>query len=304
MKFDKRTQNEAAQSRRSQQGRELHLQQLASARLKTFAWGDERLGIRRKDVSVFKTAASVFDRIVLVRSTNQASLVYIGDQFNFCPKPIDCKAKTADKDVYVDKLGILVNCAGLVVDPELLGAQAFKDSAKYEKSLGGWRDFTKINPEISGRRKIFERRGERKGFFAVDLLPGNRYGCLMVSEQDVPDRYFNVVEKAFQEWKGRCLRYLHADYDLYALIDPDDPALQGLEGRVHGMRNIHSPIWGAFRDFVNAALGAEMIQHGEQVLDHHQDDIVFVFYPSGVVCYFDEPVATIEEIFRLLYGSY
>jgi len=70
--------------------------------------------VRPKDKTVFLEAARHFQVWILVRRTNVASLQYIG-QPGYIPKRIDCKAKTADKDVPPYKL------AGLVVDPNLQG---------------------------------------------------------------------------------------------------------------------------------------------------------------------------------------
>ncbi len=300
MTYEKHQQSQEAKNRRSQRDRELHLRKMASARLKPFDWSDENLGIRRKDVGVFQSAARVFDHIILVRSTNPASLVYIDNQHHFCPKPIDCKVKTADRDVYVDKLGIQVKSAGLVVNPELLGVSVFSNTSKYQKSIEEWNKFTQDNPQIS--KNLFDRRGARKGFFAVENFPGNRYGCLMVSDQNVPDRYFNMSVSAFQEWKNRHMRYIHGDYDLYAIIDSVNPSADFLENEIFGVRNYYSPILEKIRDFVNGAIGAPMIQHGEQFLYRHQDDVVLVFYPGGDAYYFKEPAVSIEEIFKLLYN--
>ena len=62
--------------------------------------------IRPEDKDVFAAAALAIGVYILVRGTNEASLKYIPDPLCI-PKPIDCKAKTADE-------GPL---AGLVVDP-------------------------------------------------------------------------------------------------------------------------------------------------------------------------------------------
>lgn len=68
--------------------------------------------MRRQDKQVFLQAARHFSSWLLVRRTNRDSLPYIGLP-GYTPKPIDCKAKTADKNVgsYVP--------AGLVADPTI-----------------------------------------------------------------------------------------------------------------------------------------------------------------------------------------
>lgn len=67
--------------------------------------------MRTQDVTIFAQAARKFNLWILVRRTNPKSLQYVALP-GYTPKRIDCKAKTADKDVGSYKL------AGLVVDPE------------------------------------------------------------------------------------------------------------------------------------------------------------------------------------------
>jgi hypothetical protein len=82
--------------------------------------------IRPQDQDVFAAAAVQVGVYILVRGTNEASLDYIPDPL-FIPKPIDCKAKTADKG----------DLAGLVVDPRVNGT-AFSDTrrSKADKWIG------------------------------------------------------------------------------------------------------------------------------------------------------------------------
>ncbi|MCC6512079.1 MAG: hypothetical protein IT423_23480 [Pirellulaceae bacterium] len=86
--------------------------------------------MRSVDKAVFLQAAREMNLWILVRRTNPASLEYIG-RVGYTPKPIDCKAKTADLNVG------LCNSAGLVVDPTVQ-PQAFSPS-KREKALDEWR---------------------------------------------------------------------------------------------------------------------------------------------------------------------
>ncbi len=68
--------------------------------------------MRPIDKTAFLEAARHFQVWILVRRTNVASLQYIGRP-GYIPKRIDCKAKTADRDVPPYSL------AGLVVDPNM-----------------------------------------------------------------------------------------------------------------------------------------------------------------------------------------
>ena len=66
--------------------------------------------MRPTDKRVFLDAARQLQLWILVRRTNPASLRYIGLP-GYLPKPIDCKAKTADLNQGRYRV------AGLVVDP-------------------------------------------------------------------------------------------------------------------------------------------------------------------------------------------
>jgi len=78
--------------------------------------------IRSEDKKVFAAAAVHISVYILVRGTNKASLDYIPNPL-FIPKPIDCKAKTADKG----------SLAGLVVHPKTEGAFSDTRREKAEK---------------------------------------------------------------------------------------------------------------------------------------------------------------------------
>jgi hypothetical protein len=85
--------------------------------------------MRTHDKVVFLAAAKQFQVWILVRRTNRASLQYIGKQ-GFIPKRIDCKAKTADRDIPPYHL------AGLVTDPTI-HPTAF-NAGKAQKAKDSW----------------------------------------------------------------------------------------------------------------------------------------------------------------------
>ncbi len=86
--------------------------------------------MRLNDKKIFLQVAQELKLWILVRRTNLASLQYIG-RAGYAPKPIDCKAKTADQNVGPSLL------AGLVVDPTEQPL-AFSPS-KREKAIVEWR---------------------------------------------------------------------------------------------------------------------------------------------------------------------
>jgi hypothetical protein len=112
--------------------------------------------MRPQDKLVFLEAARHFQCWILVRRTNRASLPYIG-QARYTPKRIDCKAKTADRDVPPYKL------AGLVVDPTI-HPDAF-NPAKSQKARNAWENMGAFVGSV----------------YTVDRDPKSQhYGCLML----------------------------------------------------------------------------------------------------------------------------
>src|SRR5882724_9163351 len=87
--------------------------------------------MRANDKQIFLDAARRFQVWILVRRTNRASLEYIGKP-GFVPKPIDCKAKTADENIGRYKL------AGLVIDPT--GREAAFKPERFQDAVKCWKD--------------------------------------------------------------------------------------------------------------------------------------------------------------------
>ncbi len=290
MSYDKFAQSAEKRARIVEAHRAGHLATQAADRLEPLDRGSD-LKIRREDIEVFAAAAEYFNHIIAVRATNPASLGYVGEKL-FTPKPIDCKPKTADNNAYVPKAGLQVECAGLVVDPTVVGSSAFKDK-KAEKARESWAGFLKDKTDDECKRGVFRRR-DTKGFYAVDLdRSSRRYGCLMLCEQNEPRRDFNLALSAWQDFKRTQMRYIHGDYDLYGLIDVDrieravrihgrdklSPEL--IYERLHGVPHVFTGQFPAIRDFLNSGIGAEMIQHASQDNVGHQADEIYVFYPLG-----------------------
>lgn len=290
----------------------LHRISVASSRLKPLAWGDY-LRLRREDIAVFAAAAEVFDHIIIVRATNVKSLTYIG-QKNFTPKPIDCKPKTADNDCFVQDGNIFVECAGLVVDPTLVSYAAFSSEKKRSKARESWVSFLKDKSKEEIARKVFRRRGT-KGFFAVDTSrTSRRYGCLMLSKQDIPAEDFSLSGRGWTRFKQTEMHYIHGDYDLYGLIDLESivagasTANEGtrhapkvLKEKLHGTPHYYTEKFPQIKEFLNNGIGAEMIQHAAQDNVAHQSDLLYVFYPEGYMYQIDASADSIREIYDLLF---
>lgn len=86
--------------------------------------------MRPKDKPLFSQVAKNLNAWILVRHTNAASLQYVG-MSGYVPKPIHCKAKTADIATHP--------LVGLVVDPTT-EPQAFSDK-RLPEALKSWEDF-------------------------------------------------------------------------------------------------------------------------------------------------------------------
>ncbi len=290
-------------------GRRLHRIRVASSRLKPLAWGDH-LKLRTEDVAVFAAAAEVFDHIIIVRATNKNSLGYVG-QKHFVPKPIDCKPKTADNDCFVLELNLFVECAGLVVDPTLVGYRAFASDKKLRKARDAWLAFLRGRSSDEVGRRVFRRR-DSKGFYAVDTARSSRrFGCLMLSHQDLPAPDFSLAGKGWARFKQVEMRYIHGDYDLYGLIDLSTIAPAGeaspraaprvLQERLHGTAHYYTEKFRDIQAFLNRGIGADMIQHASQDHVAHQSDLLYVFYPEGYMYQLDASADAIREIYDLLF---
>ncbi len=311
MSYDRFTQSAENRARVIENHRADHLAKMASSRLKPLDWGAD-LGIRREDIAVFVAAAQMFNHIISVRATNRQSLRYIGQKM-FTPKPIDCKPKTADLGAYVPGVGLQVECAGLVADPMVVGNAAFKGK-KFDKVCESWVSFLKDKSGEEQLKKVFRRR-ETKGFYALDTYKQSKYfGCLMLSDQDVPARDFNLAVADWQEFKRTHMCYIHGDYDLYGLIDVamtervvygsagrDKVSPDLIKGRLHGMPHIFTEQFPQIQAFLNAGIGAEMIQHASQDNVAHQDDELYVFYPFGGKYQLDATADAIKEIYQRVF---
>ena len=331
MTYNKNQQNMEKVNKRQQIDRQDFVRRQTSAKIKEFDWSDKNLGIRREDVNVFKATARAFNHIILVRDTNFFSLQYIGNK-DFYPKPMDCKAKTADRDVSIPfaSRNIFSKTAGLVVDPTIVGNKAFKDS-KYEKVMEAWNDFLKDKTPDEKKTKIFRRRGASSGFFSVDSnINSDYYGCLMISRSNDIERRIvegrtiatnegsakfdetamqansawrsaNVWDDNIHNYKTR-MQYIHGDYDLYALLNLDNINQATITETINGTENFCSQSRPEIQDFITRGIGCSRIQHGDQFRYKHQGDKLYAFYPTGDAYVIEESGKTMKEIFSILYG--
>jgi hypothetical protein len=205
-------------------------------------------GMRPQDERVFAEAAKKFQVWLLVRQTNQASWKYIGLP-NYFPKPITCKAKTADIDALPGAGGqrSRYDTAGLVVDPTV--HKNVFSGAKATGALRLWNDFKA------------DYLGARGSDYQVDSDPKSRhFGCV--------------------QYKGK---YLHGDYDLYDIIVVGHVrANLAVVGTRDGAPDFRPARLLPIEDFVNGRIGTEMVHHGGQFqYSEHTNDVVEIFGPNG-----------------------
>lgn len=218
-----------------------------------------------KHVVAFQLAAAKFKVWILVRRGNPESLQWIGKD-GYVPKPLDCKAKTADRPG--------TDCAGLVTDP-IRRPDAFL-SDKLKKARDEWTKFEKqiyiFDRENLQRNHEADRVGKH---YTLQLDKTKKhYGCVM----------FKPVFRAHAD-------FLHADYDLYAIVSAADPAANifaqetGFGGAAHSRGKFLYDVQYFFKA-AGIREGEEfcspMIRHGEQeTFKTDWDDTLDVFWPDG-----------------------
>jgi hypothetical protein len=299
----------------AERGRLMRPPQRLLDKLQPFDFSDANLGMRRGDVEAFLEVAAETETIILLRATNPESVRYIG-VMGYTAKPIDCKAKTADSNDLVD--GHMVECAGLVVDPSRLSPKVF-DGGNAEVAEC-WQTFLHDNRRIKskGGVEVFSRK-EVKGFYAVDTARPSttrrHYGCLMLSSQDVPHD-FDPARSHTRVWMQRNMAYVYGDYDLYGVIDAAAidrqrgvNVLHVMEEPLLGTKNYFTERTKDVQNRLNAAIGCDVVHHGEQVAYEFIADEIYVFDLNGRKWRIREGVSKQEmigmltDLFRYVFGS-
>lgn len=238
-----------------------------------------------KHVEAFKRASGYFKVWILIRRGNKESLKWIG-QTGYIPKLLDCKAKTADRNFEKRQ------CAGLVASPKLL-PEAFTP-ARLGEAAKEWDGFEQLLYIFDTKNLQKNLAADRDGkHYTLQLDQAHKhYGCVM----------YKPVYRAQAE-------YIHADYDLYAIVSSADPQTNMLvkETGFGGAPHSRSPNLYPVQYFVKAAgelKGAEsprvaMIRHGEQdTFKTSYDDSLDVFWPDGKTVSALEKGAAIQEFYK------
>ncbi len=263
--------------------------------------------MRPQDVRVFAAAARTLHVIIGVRRTNPASLPYIG-QWGFIPKRIVCKAKTAEKDVvFMDSFGHIrrSRVAGLVVDPTLpVMRQAFSPN-KLAAALKEWDWFMQAlgvrslqHDPVS--RDLVKYPVELGGYYTVQSDPTQeRYGCV----QFFSGLHIHQLRSTDAKLSGYRAHCIHADYDLYCLVKPENPSRrESMTGTLLGVKHFWSPLFHAVQNFVNNQIGLPMVRHGSQEHLSHKDDTIDVFWPNGEISTHSGAEA-IRELYAQRFGN-
>ena len=230
--------------------------------------------VHRNHLTVFVAAAQKFNCHILIRETGRAALEWVGKQ-GFTGKRADMKAKTANRNVGKPAV------AGLVCSP-FLRPEVFTSDRLADAREMWLKSFHLIT--VPSNKAGFDDNRQQKGCltpYLVQTNPSHKYyGCVALIEM------------------GLLLpRYVHGDYDLYAIvpagkgIDPHttimhDPTLEstlgssmspdklGLQEKLNmQVRNFESPMSFKVANYVNTniaktspdLLGSLMVNHGEQV---------------------------------------
>jgi len=226
--------------------------------------------VHPKHLPAFIDAARTFDCHILVRKTGRASLSWVGKR-GYTGKRADMKAKTANVDVGLQRI------AGLVCSPYLV-PQAFTPER-----------LTSARKEWGKCAHLITVPNDSAGFDDQRQTPGCRTPYLV--QTNPSHRHFGCV--ALVDMGLLIPRYVHGDYDLYAIIPAGqayDPAVVAVRHSTLGstmapdklgMReklalsvpNMEGPQSFRVANYINGRieagspdlLGALMVNHGEQV---------------------------------------
>lgn len=225
--------------------------------------------MRTQDVAVFRAAAKHFDLWILVRRTNPAALPYIGLN-GYVPKPLDCKAKTADRNVIVPDQTAAKKTAGLVVDPTLPGFEtAFDKSGKAHSAAAEWANFKKLvyAPAPGAATRVYLPM--QQPYYVQRDIDHRHYGCVMLT-------------RSLLATAGTCI---HGDYDLYAIVPNANRAENVFvnEKRFGDVPHARGPEFLDVQMYLNRGIGSPMVRHGDQEkYAGHSDEDIDVFHPDGV----------------------
>lgn len=253
------------------------------------AQGSSEDYFRPSDFALFKRAAKLFKVYIAVRRINKASLPYLGAE-GYRAKLIDCKAKTAKSDITVD--GKRYRTAGLVIDCDLYKLQlgeAF-GPGKVKKAIEAWQDFAsskRIAPldfyDANGLAPISYNHGY--SYFTELNKDNPHYGCIRHSPSGAT----------------RGGRYVHADYDLYAVVAANATENVFVREERLGQPHSRSQHQMDVQNYITAQAPG-LINHGEQdTFKRDLDDELDVFHPDGQTVEAVVGAQAIEKLYAITF---
>jgi hypothetical protein len=269
--------------------------------LKTLPPGIENV-MRPRDWAAFAFTAWWFQVYIMVRRSNPKSIRFVGEA-GFTPKSAETKAKTAQNDFTNPVTGLHLEVGGLVCNPYAPGMEGAYAPHKLAGAKKEWDKFAATGRlgeaewEPDGRVSTRPIRPVSARFF-VDMNPkSKRFGALMRCDPHQP----------------RAARYVHGDYDLFAIVPADDPAtnivvaeqhpaspwhplarpagapmpesdpdLKSEAQRREEILNFRGRKFTDVQTMLNRRMGVTMILHGsqEKAVDSFREE-VDVFFPDG-----------------------
>jgi len=224
---------------------------------------------------IFLETARRFNAYILVRKTGEASLRWAG-QKGYTAKRGDLKCKTAQADIGGYQL------AGLVVSP-LIHPMAFTDNKRRSDAVMYWH---------SSRHLITV---PRSGFTSTDWPRSCATPYLL--QTDVNHPHYGAL--AWIEGGIVSPKYIHGDYDLYAIVPANSAALRDARPMNYNQGGVipsslplqrqvqlseplpmcTGPLLFEIMNHLDNAFGYPMVMHAEQENLEHKDDEVIAFPP-------------------------
>jgi hypothetical protein len=245
---------------------------------------------RPQELALFKRTAKLFNVYIAVRRINPASLAYIGEN-GYRAKLVDCKAKTAKHDVTID--GKRYETAGLVVDCDFLQlnnamSEAF-GAGKIKTAIGAWTEFA-----ATGLVAPLD-------FYADGLAPIRyNHGYRYFTELDRTNPHYGCLRHS-PTGQTRGGAYIHADYDLYAVVSPDATENVFVREERLGQPHSRSKHQMDVQNYITAQAPG-LVNHGEQdTFKRDLDDKLDVFHPDGATVQAVIGAAAISDLYATLF---
>jgi hypothetical protein len=221
--------------------------------------------LRKKDQEIFRDTARDQNVWLLVRLTNPQSLKWAGED-NYLPKPISCKAKTAN----IIDTDARYKIAGLVADP-------YKHGNNFKKPHDAREDWDKFS--AAHLDQDYRQTGNGRDGYSVDIDSKSvHYFCAK-----------------------RYGKYIHSDYDLLDIIDAENPRMNEIiEEILDGARHAYNPRFPDIQRILNTRMDTPMVQHaGEAQFTGLSEQPIHVFFPrvgpKGQDCSRYEPLIWLNK---------